>query len=378
MSQTYVFLPAAACTGAQADLAVQWVADGVSETQVFGAVQAQLGASWTLVLPVEAVTVCAVNLPTRKARWLRQALPFAVEELLAEEVELMHLALGEQLADGRHRVFAVRRSWLAGWLALCPTAPQAIAVDADLLPGPGTALLPLHGRWLLGGENVTRMALQAQDWPQLSALCAQPQVAWCDAQHAAPQPVDERMAVADPFVWLAQQPLRNNLAQGEFAVQSSNGQWQRWRPLLGLVGMWLILQWGFNLAQGWHLQRQADEYAAASAALYKELFPQDSKLVNLRAQFDQHLQAGAGSGQTRLLGLLAQVSGALAAEGGQVQISQVDFSEVRGDLAMQVQAAGFAELERLRERLQESGLAVQLGSASREGAGVSARVVIGG
>jgi general secretion pathway protein L len=378
MSQAYIFLPPAACAGVQADLPIRWVADGVSETLAFDDAQTQLGGNWTLVLPVEAVTSCAVNLPTRKARWLRQALPFAVEELLAEDVELMHLALGEQLADGRHRVFAVRRSWLAGWLALCPTAPQAIAVDADLLPGPGTALLPLHGRWLLGGENVTRMALQAQDWPQLSPLCTQPQIAWCDSQHSAPQPVDESMAVDDPFVWLAQQPLRNNLAQGEFAVQSSNGQWQRWRPVLGLVGLWLVLQWGFNLAQGWHLQRQADEYAAASAALYQELFPQDSKLVNLRAQFDQHLQAGAGSGQTRLLGLLAQVSGALAAEGGQVQISQVDFSEARGDLAMQVQAAGFAELERLRERLQDSGLAVQLGSASREGAGVSARVVIGG
>lgn len=376
MSQTYVFLPPAACSAAQAELPVQRVVAGVSETLAFEAVQAQLTGNWTLVLPVEAVTSCAVNLPTRKARWLRQALPFAVEELLAEEVELMHLALGEPLADGRHRVFAVRRSWLSAWLALCPTAPQAIAVDADLLPGPGTALLPLHGRWLLGGENVTRMALQAQDWPQLSPLCVQPQVAWCDAQHRAPQPVDETMALVDPFVWLAQQPLRNNLAQGEFAVQSSGGQWQRWRPLLGLVGMWLVLQWGFNLAQAWHLQRQADEYAAASAALYKELFPQDSKLVNLRAQLDQHLQASAGTGQNRLLGLLAQVSGAMV--GGQVQISQVDFSEVRGDLAMQVQAPGFAELERLRERLQESGLAVQLGSASREGAGVSARVVIGG
>ena len=376
MSQTYVFLPPAACSVAQAELPVQRVVAGVSETLAFEAVQAQLAGNWTLVLPVEAVTSCAVNLPTRKARWLRQALPFAVEELLAEEVELIHLALGEPLADGRHRVFAVRRSWLSAWLALCAVRPQAIAVDADLLPGPGTALLSLHGRWLLGGENVTRMALQAQDWPQLSPLCAQPQVAWCDAQQRAPQPVDETMALADPFVWLAQQPLRNNLAQGEFAVQSSGGQWQRWRPLLGLVGMWLVLQWGFNLAQAWHLQRQADEYAAASAALYKELFPQDSKLVNLRAQLDQHLQGSAGAAHNRLLGLLAQVSGAMA--GGQVQISQVDFSEVRGDLAMQVQAPGFAELERLRERLQESGLAVQLGSASREGAGVSARVVIGG
>ncbi|MBU0808375.1 MAG: type II secretion system protein GspL [Gammaproteobacteria bacterium] len=378
MSQTYVFLPPAACVGAQADLPVQRVAGGVSDSLLFSDAQAQCGGNWVLVLPVEAVTACAVNLPTRKARWLRQALPFAVEELLAEDVELMHLALGEQLADGRHRVFAVRRSWLASWLALCATPPQAIAVDADLLPGPGSALLPLHGRWLLGGENVARMAVQAQSWPQLSPLCAQPQVAWCGPEQSPLQPIDEVKAVAEPFVWLAQQPLRNNLAQGEFAAQSADGQWQRWRPLLGLVGLWLVLQWGFNLAQGWHLQRQADQYASASAALYKELFPQDSKLINLRAQFDQHLQAGAGGGQARLIGLLAQVSGALAAEGRQVQISQVDFSEARGDLALQVQAPGFAELERLRERLEGGGLAVQLGSASREGSGVSARVVIGG
>ena len=376
MSQTYVFLPPAACHAVQADLPVQQVTGGVSASVLFS--EAQLAGGWTLVLPVEAVTVCAVNLPTRKARWLRQALPFAVEELLAEDVELMHLVLGEQLADGRHRVFAVRRSWLVSWLALCATPPQAIAVDADLLPATGTALLAVQGRWLVGGENVTRMALQAQDWPQLSPLCAQPQTAWCSAQSAPLQPVDESQTVADPFTWLAQQPLRNNLAQGEFAVQSGGGQWQRWRPVFGLVGLWLVLQWSFNLAQAWHLQRQAEDYAANSAALYQELFPQDSKLVNLRAQFDQHLQAGAGGGQTRLLGLLAQVSAALVADGSQVQIGQVDFSEARGDLAMQVQAPGFAELEGLRERLEGSGLAVQLGSASREGSGVSARVVIGG
>jgi len=379
MNRTFVFLPPAACIGAEADLPVQQVSDGLSETLAFEDVQMQLGSNWVLVLPVEAVVSCAVNLPTRKARWLRQALPFAVEELLAEDVDLMHLALGEQLTDGRHRVFAVRRSWLAGWMSLCSTMPQAIVVDADLLPGSGTALLWLHGRWILGGENVARMALQAPDWPQLSPLCVVPQTAWCTHQYEALQPVDEVTPVSDSFIWLAQQPVRNNLAQGEFALQRGGAQWRRWRPAVGLLSMWLILQWGFNLAQSWYLQHQADEYATASAALYRELFPEDIKLINLRAQFDQHLQAVAGSGQASFLDLLALVSGAMAdVEGGQVQISQVDFSEARGDLALQVQAPGFAELERLRERLQESGLVVQLGSASREGSGVSARVVVGG
>lgn len=378
MNRAYVFLPPAACLAAQADLQVQWVAEGISEALSFADVQRRLDGSWTLVLPVEAVTCCAIKLPTRKARWLHQAIAFAVEQMLAEDVELMHLALGEQLADGRHRVFATRHSWLDGWLTLCTTPPTTIVVDADLLAGSGTALLPLEGRWLLGGQNVHRMAMQPQDWPQLSALSAYPHVAWCAAEQAAPQPIDERLDIDDPFVWLSQQPVRNNLAQGAFAVQGSNRRWERHRALLGLAGMWLVLQFGFTAAQGWYLQRQADQYAAASTELYKELFPEDAKLVNLRAQFDQHMQDGAGVGNAGLLGLLAQVSSAVATEGLEVQIKHVDFSETRGDLAMQVQAAGFADLERLRERLQERALAVQLGSASREGASVIARVVIGG
>jgi general secretion pathway protein L len=378
MNQLYVFLPPAACAGARAELPVQRVREDDSQCLPFAEAVAGSGAAWTLVLPVEAVTACAVRLPTQKARWLRQALPFAVEELLAEDIEQLHLALGERLEDGRHRVFAVRRSWLAGWLALCPTPPRTIAVDADLLPGPGTPLLHLDARWLLGGEGVARLALAGEDWPALAAGCAHPHVGYRTARQVALEPLDETVEVVDGHAWLARQAVDNNLAQGEFAAQQSSGQWQRWRPLVGLVGLWLVLQWGFNLAQGWHLQRQAETYAEASAALYRELFPDDHKLVNLRAQLDQHLAAGGASAQGRLLGMLTQVNQALSAEGTQILVQQVDFSEVRGDLAMQIEAPGFAELERLRERLQEAGLAVQLGSASREGAGVSARLVIGG
>ena len=65
MSQTYVFLPPAACSGAQADLPVQWVADGVSETLEFCEAQTQLGDNWTLVLPVEVIGY----LPCAAAGW---------------------------------------------------------------------------------------------------------------------------------------------------------------------------------------------------------------------------------------------------------------------------------------------------------------------
>ncbi len=378
MSQTCVFLPPSACAAVSGELGVLRVRQGRAKCRPFAEAVARLEGAWTLVLPVEAVTACAVQLPTQKARWLRQALPFAVEDLLAEEVEQFHLALGAPLADGRRRVFAVRRQWLANWLALCPQPPQHIAVDADLLPAQGTQLMPLGSRWLLGGAGAARMALSAADWPALAAACASPHIVQLPGGQPGLTPVDQVVEIGEPYAWLARQTLVNDLAQGEFAVRPAGGHWSRWRPLAAVLGVWLLLQCGFNLAQGWHLQRQAEAYAEASASLYRELFPEDRKLINLRAQLDQHLAQAGGDGQGRMLSMLAQVSEAVALEGSQVSIEQVDFSDARGDLALQVQAPGFGELERMRERLEETGVAVQLGSASREATGVSARMVIGG
>lgn len=379
MSQACIFLSPAACAGADPELEVSCVQAGVRTQLPFAAAVADLSAPWRLVLPVEAVTSCVVQLPTQKSRWLRQALPFAVEELLAEEVEHLHLALGEQLADGRHRVFAVRRSWLADWLTLCAeNRPAMIQVDADLLPAQGTQLLWLDGRWLLGGTTLTRMALATEDWPSLAPVCPLPHSVYAPPEQALPEGIVECQRESDLHLWLASQTSGCNLAQGEFAPRESSPDWLRWRPVLGLVGLWLVLQWGFNLAQSWQLQHESEAYAASNAELYRGLFPEDNKLVNLRTQLDQHLAEGGAGSQSRLLSLLGQATGALVAEGAQVRVQQLDFSESRGDLALQVQAPGFAALERLRERLIKAGLVVQLGSASREATGVSARLVIGG
>ncbi|BAN47763.1 type II secretion system protein GspL [Metapseudomonas resinovorans] len=380
MTQACIFLPVAACQQLDAELDVLLWQGGTSRRLPLARALEEVAPPWRLILPVEAVTCCAVRLPTQKGRWLRQALPFAVEELLAEDVEHFHLGLGGAVADGRHRVFAVRRSWLAGWLELVRKlgpAPAAIQVDADLLPEQGSQLLWLGQRWLLGGEGSTRLAFEEQDWPHLRDACPAPRTGHAPAERQTLDGVDQWQDAPDLHGWLAEQK-GSDLAQGEFTLKEERQQWSRWKPLLGLVGLWLLLQWGFNLAQSWQLQRQGDTYAQANEALYRELFPQDSKLVNLRAQFDQHLAEGSNSSQGRLLALLGQAAQALIAEGAQVRVQQLDFSETRGDLALQVQAPGFDALERLRERLIGSGLSVQMGSASRDQSGVSARLVIGG
>lgn len=363
-----LFLPADCAAELSAETSLYWqpvIGEGAPISWANCATELA-GRSVALVLPMAVVSACAVKLPTVKARWLRQALPYAVEELLADDVEQLHLSLGDCLADGRHLLLAVRRSLLQGWLAqLTAQGLQvtAIYVDADLLPRDGTQVL-LHGEHgLLGGAGELRLAFQRGDWDSLAAGLLEPA-----------QLLDEPC----PWAMLAAgQTQAINLAQGEFAVQQGSGQWRLWRSVAALAGLWLVLQLGFDLGQSWYLQRQGDHYAAASQALYKELFPADTRIVNLKAQFAEHLSAASNSHQGAFFVLLNHAVSALA-EVPQLTVQAVDFSQERGDLALQLQADDFASLEQLRQRLQQTGLPVQLGSASREAQGVSARLLIGG
>lgn len=324
------------------------------------------GRPVALVLPMEAASAFLISLPTQKARWMRQALPYAVEELLAEEVELFHLALGEMTSDGRYRVFAIRRTLLGGWLDDLQALQlniAAIYLDADLLPRDGEQALQLGERVLLGGELEARLAVAAERWPQFRNFCG-----------TLVQP-----GISDaPYQLLAQGRAHAvDLAQGEFAPRSDNKAWAVWRPFVAVLGLWAVCYVGFCVVQAWQLESQGDAYNAASVALYKELFPEDQRIVNLRAQFAEHLNQGQRS-EGGFINMLEQASVAIAEAKSPLSVVQVDYSQVRGDLALQVRAKDFAALEQLRQRLVEGGLKVQLGSASREEQGITARVVLGG
>jgi general secretion pathway protein L len=321
------------------------------------------GVPLALILPGEHLSACAVALPTTKARWLRQALQYAVEEQFTEDVEQLHLATGPALEDGRTRVLAVRRDLLTALLTEARSAGlqiKNIHADFDLLPADGCQVLLSAERGLVGGAVESRLVFASRDWPLLKTNLASFQL------H---QPLD-------PFAWQAQQRSHAiDLAQGEFAMQPNHNHWQAWKPVVGVLGLWLVLQLLFDIGQVWYFERQGNSLQAQSQALYQQLFPQDTRIVNLKAQFAEHLKQATDVQNGRLLSQLAQLRQAIGQ--APLQIAQVTYSQERGSLAVEVHADTFAQLEQLRLRLAEYGLSAHLGSASRDEKGVSARIVIG-
>lgn len=375
-----LFLPANCGARIDSDSRVYWLpSEGEAGWMPLERVVERAPAAITLVLPAEVCSSFAVNLPTRKARWVNQALAYAVEELLAENVDDLHLTHGDALEDGRRRVIAIRRALLSDWLddlrALGLTI-VAIHVDADLLPREGTQVLIIEERALLGGSAEARLAFDSAQWPHLAPQCPAPHYGR-GTPGEAPAPLDDYQQVDDPYRFLASgRAAALNLAQGDFAIKAAGSGLGQWKPAMIVLALVLAVQLIFNLVQAWTLNNQAEHYAEASRALYTELFPEDQRIVNLRAQFDEHIGQSAGP-SAEFMRLLNEVALALD-EGIPVSIGQLDYSQARGDLALQVRASDFAVLEQLRQRLGQTGESVQLGSASRDGDAVSARVVIGG
>lgn len=150
-----LFLPADCPARLDAETRVYWLPkDEPGRWQALGDCSA--AGAISLILPTEVCSFFAISLPTRKARWMQQALAYAAEELLAENVDELHLAVGETLPDGRQRVVAIRRQLLAGWLEQLRELGLlivAIHVDADLLPREAAQLIFIGERGLLGDRK---------------------------------------------------------------------------------------------------------------------------------------------------------------------------------------------------------------------------------
>jgi len=92
-----------------------------------------------VLVPASEVSTLTVDLPAKGAR-LRAALPFALEEQVADEIENLHFAPGKRFASGRLPVAVVTHGKMAEWLG---RLDDAGIVPAQIIPeNHGVALVP--------------------------------------------------------------------------------------------------------------------------------------------------------------------------------------------------------------------------------------------
>jgi general secretion pathway protein L len=339
-----------------------WRAPGDSQDLLLGeAAQLLAGQSIHLLLPMEMCSGFRSEKWPSRRRPSPQAIAFAIEDQLAEDLDALHVCAGARDRLGCYPVLVTHKERFKVLLQLLATLGikvSSVQVDADLLPADSPGAVEWFGRRVLGGE--TRLAMPDPALKAVEALLGEP-LRWLDESAS--------QAVIEHALWARKSPPID-LLQGEF--RQGKRAWP-WSIFAIAAGVLFMLDWGFKEVRIQYLEGQAQQLYRQSVERFQALYPQQTRIVDLAAQLKAIQGQGVSHASTplsRLISLTEQVIG-----GGDVDVQRLEFRAGDG-WKIQLTASSFSELEQLRERGQQSGMPVRIGNASKEGRRVQAVLML--
>lgn len=357
------------------------------------------GQRCRILVPGEEVLVARIGLPTRNRSRIRQALPFALEEQLADDIETLHFAIGRVERDGTVQAAAVADATVSGWLEalagggieprqLVPEngvfppdeAQWRIVADeqrALLVEARGayileTALLAdaLDGALASGDSPPARIDIAAPEGQRAAlqaVLVTRPEIEAVET--AAPDELFTALVEALPVA-----PL--DLRQGPHARREQWGWlWRPLRPAAALLAVALVLETGMVWLDTHRLAAERDELRAGIEQVYRDAFP-DSRVVNPRVQMERRLAAARGEerdGGGPLAELLAGAAPAL--DDDAIYLRSLRLRD--GVLEVDLDAVDIEAIDDLRGAIEsDSNLSVEVRSASARGDRADGRLSI--
>jgi general secretion pathway protein L len=355
------------------------------------------GRKVLLLVPGSEVMLAEPELPVRGGARLAQAVPFALEEQLASDIDLLHFAVGARGTRSGTPVAVVSRSNMDRWRNAWESAgirPDACFADTTLVPlAPnGSTLLLDEGSLLVRRAEAMPFALEVE--PLAAAL----ELALADVEpgdrhvifYANPGDYEAHRELIEglrdrldtlqvklmpdgALPLLAAQALGAapvNLAQGPYAPPSAIGNRLRaWRLPLSLAAAVLlafVAQQGFAI---WQLSRIEKQLDAEIAEVFSQALP-GQPIVDARAQMEGLLGAG-----TRAPGTLLPAVAVLASAVAEVPNARIEALSFRGDaLDLRLVAPSVEALDGIKQAIARNGVNAELQSATPRGEVVEGRL----
>jgi general secretion pathway protein L len=356
-----------------------------------------------MLVPSEHCLSVRCNVPGRSVGQIRRALPYVVEEFVAGDIDMMHLAAGPVRRDSPVDVLLIDRSVLATWLDELKVrgfAPSYATPDAALLPVElnEAALLFDNDRVLVRSDDQTAAIESDALKLVLESLAAGapesgirfiavngrvPELLRAEVAQSSEHPIEwvetesDVTALAHLAAAFPGKPPAINLLQGTLAPpKQASGEWMRWRTAAALIGVWVLVLVLSETVRGAWATHRATTLNAEAQTLYRSYFPKDQRLQpDLYKQMSDHL--GGHGTQSMFLSLLGHLASGLAASPG-AQLRSVTFNDGRAELGAEVAVRGFDALEALKTAWAQQGVSVDISSAEQQDQQVHARIRLRG
>ncbi|MGB9430216.1 MAG: type II secretion system protein GspL [Gammaproteobacteria bacterium] len=363
------------------------------------------GRRLRVAVPGSEVMLLHADIPTHNVQKILQAVPFALEDRLAGDIETQHFAVGVRDTRG-YPVAVIARECMQRWLRELTAAglkPDEIVPEVQTLPvRDHTLILVADGARLLA-RFPDGMAI-AGDATLMPMLIRRHLAGLTEDEHCTHALIhaDNETAEQDISQLLTGTPLEIsykslnggaiglmaataqtepaiNLLQGEFGLHNSvTEHWRRWRVaavLLGTLALIFIVQ---QVVSEFSLRHEAAILQTQVTALFHQALPDVTRVVEPQVQMQQRLKrlTGGGGSTAGLLAMLAAVGTALQSQSG-VQVQ--GFSYHGGSLQLQIQASSIQALDNMKSALaQNSAFHVDLDSVNASAGQTTGRLTLGG
>ena len=354
-----------------------------------------------LLVPGSEVALAEPELPLRGGARVAQAVPFALEEHLASDVDALHFAIGSRADSALGTpVAAVARGLMDRWNGTCVEAglaPQAAYADSAVVPTMPTGCTLLLDESALYVRRAEAMPFVLDAEPLATALdiaLGTPADEGMPGEHvtffvspgeyeanrdlieglrARTASLQVKLMTEGALPVLAAQAVGANavnLLQGTYAPRRSvSGGLQRWRLPAALAAACLLAFLAVQALSLWKLSRAEKRLDAQITEVFQQALP-GQPVVDPRAQMQGVL--GGGSAQGALLPALSVLAQALA---GAPAGGKLEAINLRGDaLDLRLVAPTVEALDGIKQAMARNGIDAELTSATPRGDVVEGRL----
>ncbi|MGI2150298.1 type II secretion system protein GspL [Shewanella baltica] len=312
-----------------------------------------------VLVPAAAMTLTSVHLPEKGQRQALKALPFMLEEALAEDVDAMHFTVGPRDGDALS-VVAVAHEQMQTWLSCLTEAGLKVKRIV-----PDCLALPLQEcQWAamnFGNELLLRTGLatgQSLPLPWLPIALEQLRPAQGEVSVASytdmqlegvelkPQSLELPMLVLARGILHAPVNLLSGVYTPKREYSKQLMMWKSTAIVIAIACVLALVNKGLTIHQ---VNGQIADLKAQSESIYQQVVPGNSRIVNLRSQMESQLRAlqGQGSG-AEFFAMLDGLQDAFK-QVPELKPNSLRFESARNEIRMQLSAKNYAQIEKFKE-----------------------------
>lgn len=329
----------------------------------------QTNAQTIVVAPGERFSLHQLELPWLTDRKARAAIPYALEDKLAQNVETLHFAFdGTYYQNGHYLVVVGDKIYLNELISLLDEHEvnfDILTLDWFALKTHETAVLT---KSLLANDETFQGAVSPDlasfylgKWAGERTIYLFP-----DSDKSQLPPTEDQIIESQEssYLWLAQrlQEIRPmNICQGELQHGSSHAKTIRWYQAAVFMSLlWILSIVTVNAVKIHYLNKDTAGVDANIALIYREFFPQAQQVISPKFRIGQLIKSNQNNADSTFWTLLDKLATTL--KSSSITIEQLRFQNQT--LMVTLATKDFESLEDLQTRLQQDKIKVKQTQAS--------------